>query len=538
MNNIMYNRNNNVNDQMNINDMSNQINNNMNNNISNNMNNNNFINNPMTDNINFNQNMINNNFNNNVKSSDNNVNFNNNFNQIKNFNNNNFFFNKGNNNNMIGFNNGNQMFFNNNGFNDNLVKSSQNFICNMLNDFNNINNINMMHNNNCFNMMNSNPKNMNMNMNILMMNNFQKAINQNEKKYPHKTGLLNVGQSCYMNASLQCLSNIKEMSDFFLKKYGSFDIDKQEFTVAYSSLIYEIFNAKKQYISPDIFKQIIGELNPLFKGNQAADSKDLVFFIIERLHQELKPQEKQKIQNQPIDYGKLEIESQNEQLTYNKFIKEFKEKNTSQISNIFYGFIRSKMICYGCNKVKYSFQTFNLFNFILKKVKEDKIQLCGHNNYYNINIYDAFESERKEEQLLGENMIYCNFCHGLRNGAHQQNIYQFPSVLIIILNRGKNNQDFDEVFEFSETLDFSKSDYLINKHSFTQFFLCGIITHLGNSGSDGHFIAFCRNNFNEPFTCYNDASVSKTPVHEAMKTKISYNDVEKRTPYILFYHHL
>ena len=195
------------------------------------------------------------------------------------------------------------------------------------------------------------------------------------------------------------------------------------------------------------------------------------------------------------------------------------------------------MICYGCKRIKYSFQTFNLINFILKKVKDDKIKSFGQNNYNGIDIFDAFESDRKLEQLLGDNMIYCNFCNSLRNGAHKQNIYGMPKVLIIILNRGKNNVDFNEKFEFYETLDFSKGDYLINKKSFHRFFLCGIITHLGKSGSDGHFIAYCRNHVDDPFLCYNDAMVSKASLYDAMETKISNNDSEKKTPYVLFYHY-
>ena len=422
------------------------------------------------------------------------------------------------------------MPFNNYDFNNYCNKGFSNSFneinCNMLNDFYNINN--MMPNPNFDNMINSNP----MNNDLLLMKNVK-----NSGKFPHKIGLVNVGQSCYMNATLQCLSNIKEMSNYFLKNFRTFNIDNQEFTVAYSSLIYDIFNTKEKYISPDIFKSIIGELNPLFKGNQAADAKDLVFFIIERLHQELKPPEKTKVQNNPIDYNKLEIESQNESLTLKKFFNELKEKNTSKMSDIFYGYIRSTMRCYGCDKIKFSFQTFNLLNFILKKVKDDKIQLMGYENYNGINIYDAFESDRKEEKLLGENMIYCNFCKGLKNGAHQQNIFGFPSVLIIILNRGKNNMDFDENFEFYENLDFSNSDILYNKSGYKKFFLCGIITHLGKSGSEGHFIAYCRNHMNEPFICYNDAYISKVNSHEAMETKISHNDNEKKTPYVLFYHY-
>ena len=36
----------------------------------------------------------------------------------------------------------------------------------------------------------------------------------------------------------------------------------------------------QRYYAPYNFKQIIGKMNPLFYGNQASDSKDLLFFIL------------------------------------------------------------------------------------------------------------------------------------------------------------------------------------------------------------------------------------------------------------------
>ena len=82
------------------------------------------------------------------------------------------------------------------------------------------------------------------------------------------------------------------------------------------------------------------------------------------------------------------------------------------------------MKCEGCQNVKYSFQTFNILNFILKKVKEDKKQTLGdyYPNNYIINMMDAFMSENKQEKLTGENMIYCNNCKALKDGWIQQDI--------------------------------------------------------------------------------------------------------------------
>ena len=399
----------------------------------------------------------------------------------------------------------------------------------------------------CFN--NCLPKDMKDKLNqqtiLNMQNNNNNIINQNNNvnfKPLHRTGLQNVGQSCYMNATIQCLSNINELSSNLLKKYEKqdFNIDTQPLTVAFSSLLFELLNAKDKYIVPSLFKQIIGKLNPLFEGFHAADSKDLIFFIIEKLHKELNRPQQSQNQNRQIDYNQQEIESRNEQLMLKKFINDFNTKNISVISNNFYGINQSIMKCEKCGVTKYSFQAYNLLIFQLKKVKEQKKKELGI--YYNdfaktLNIYDAFEVEQKEEELKGENMIHCNNCRKLNNGKHQTKIFGLPGILIVVLNRGKNNKDFNEEFEIDEKLDFNNRNLISNQDSYKKFYLCGVITHLGESGSSGHFIAYCRNDPNGGFICYNDSIVSDVSIKEATSSKISDNDFEKKTPYVLIYHH-
>ena len=343
-----------------------------------------------------------------------------------------------------------------------------------------------------------------------------------------------------MNATIQVLSNILILSEYLLEKFkaSTFDINTQPLSISYSSLLFELFyaNNNKNYIAPRMFKEIIGELNPLFKGMHAADSKDLIFFIIEKLHQELSLNQKQQ-QIQPIDFAQQEKNAQNENLMLQLFYNDYQLRNNSRISEIFYGVNRSIMKCNGCGITKYSFQTFNLLIFQLKKVKEEKYGYMT-NVYEKINLLDAFIIEQKEEILKGENMIYCNTCHGLREGIHKQNILRTPPVLIIILNRGKNNQDFNEEFEFPTILDLTGQNIVLDETSYLKYYLCGIITHLGESGTSGHFIAYCRSEPNSNFFCYNDASVVPVKEEEAIKANISTIEYKKKTPYILIYHTL
>ena len=539
-------------------------NNGQNNIVNNNINNNNFINNNINNfnNINNNMNNNNNNFNNNMFNNNmNNMNINqpNNFNQnkmnVQQINMNNI---NGNNHNQFPqMNLGQQMIpMNQIQMNEMLMYQLQmNQMHQMQMNQMQMNQMqmNQMQMNQMFSMPNLNN---NMNIpNLEMMKAKSEDLNKNRKNqnvpinqqkkienpfindtFPHKAGLLNVGQSCYMNATIECLSNIRSLTDELLKGYGTFDINKQPLCVSYSCLLYELFNTKDKYIEPKLFKEIIGKLNPLFEGNHAADSKDLIFFIIETLHNELLPPQ-QNNNNNEIDFNQQEINSMDEKKMFNDFIKELQIRCTI-ISDIFYGINRYVTKCYGCNTSKYSFQTFNLLIFPLKKVKEYKMRLLKGAHNLDLNLYDAFYCEQEEEKLEGDNMIYCNRCKQLSPGAHKQDIYGFPRILIIILNRGKNNQDFNEEFKFDEVLDFSNKNISVNKKSIKKFYLCGIIKHLGASGSSGHFIAYCRNSLNDNFICYNDAAVNPVSTIDAMSANISDRDLEKKTPYILLYHYM
>ena len=318
--------------------------------------------------------------------------------------------------------------------------------------------------------------------------------------------------------------------------YGSYDVQTQPLCTSYTSLLYDLFHTKGKFINPKIFKEIIGKLNPLFEGDLGGDAKDLIIFMIETLNKELLPPVKNN-NLRKSDFIQQEMNSQNEQIMLNDFLNEFKAKQT-YITDIFYGINRSVMKCLCCGICKYSFSTFNILMYPLKKVKEYKIRKTGQNDNLDLNLYDAFLCEQEEEKLEGENMIYCNRCKKLSPGCIAKNIYGMPRILIILLNRGKNNLEFNEEFRFDEFLDFNDKNIVINQSPYKKYFLCGIITHLGESGTSGHFIAYCRNDINDKFTRYNDDMVTKVNVMKAMSTKISMNEKEKKTPYILIYHYM
>ena len=122
-------------------------------------------------------------------------------------------------------------------------------------------------------------------------------------------------------------------------------------------------------------------------------------------------------------------------------------------------------------------------------------------------------------------MMYCNRCRRNTNCNMCTNLVYAPNVLIIILNRGKG-KEFDIKLNFKEDLDITS--YIEMSNSGTVYKLIGVITHLGESSMSGHFIAFCKDPFDNQWYKFNDAIV--TPVNDFKKDVIDFG-----MPYLLFF---
>ena len=169
--------------------------------------------------------------------------------------------------------------------------------------------------------------------------NLRKKIDEITKpKEPILIGLNNIGATCYMNATLQCLSNTKQLTDYFLKTYE--DKPKNIMTNEYHELIVNLWNKKKNNLpySPYSFKEVLSKENPLFAGIAANDSKDLINFLLERFHKELNI-----VNPNNNEINSLEIDQTNEQAMLNSFLQEFKQNFNSPISKLFYGLLETKL---------------------------------------------------------------------------------------------------------------------------------------------------------------------------------------------------
>ena len=206
--------------------------------------------------------------------------------------------------------------------------------------------------------------------------------NINEKQNFPILGLTNLGSSCYMNSSLQCLFAIKELTNYYLYNFKEEYINKKNvlgtrglLTLGYINLLLKINNTtNNKFLTPDIFRLILGLCSKQFEGNQQEDAHEFLNYLLDMLHEDInrvinKPEinqnENSKIKKNISDEKKSIID-------WNNFLK----RNQSVLIDLFYGQYKSSVICPICN-----FKSVNFNSFLGLE-----LPLIKNKNYYVFNI--------------------------------------------------------------------------------------------------------------------------------------------------------
>ena len=324
---------------------------------------------------------------------------------------------------------------------------------------------------------------------------------------------------------------------------------------AYLNKKYISKNSKNKYFIPEEFKKKISKMNSLFEGVQANDAKDLVNFTVMTLHEELNKSKANSVNN---NISNIILNQTDQQLILQNFITSFKNENQSIISDIFYGVTHTVTKCSRCPLPKHNFEAFFFLNFPLEEVRKyklefitnynlmlsnqnmnmnpnmmmnnqtfqqnlQKIQLLQNNQ---VNIFDCFDYNQKEECFTGENSMFCNICNMQLPSTYTTFIYSAPPILILVLNRGQGIQ-YKIKMEFYTEIDLTNYvEYKENKP--IMYDLIGVVTHMGGSDQYGHFIAACRSPIDNKWYQYNDDMAFAV---QNFNTQI----LNYAMPYILFY---
>ena len=103
-----------------------------------------------------------------------------------------------------------------------------------------------------------------------------------------------MGNTCFLNTAIQCLSNCWELTNYFLRNEYKKDINKKnpigshgKLSEAYSKLIHKLWFGKEDSYVPTKFKKELEEINEMYSDNNQQDTQEFLTFLIDGLHEDL-----------------------------------------------------------------------------------------------------------------------------------------------------------------------------------------------------------------------------------------------------------
>jgi ubiquitin carboxyl-terminal hydrolase 4/11/15 len=270
-------------------------------------------------------------------------------------------------------------------------------------------------------------------------------------------GLNNIGNTCYMNTALQCLSNCNILTNYFLNdtylKFINKDNpigSKGKLVESYAEIIKHLWYGLADSFSPNDFKEIIGNIRKIFKDFQQQDSQEFLSFLLDGLHEDLN-----KVLKKPYIAQKDNLIFQNPNDEFNYYRKIFYARNQSIIIDLFYGIYKSILYCpnQNCNNISNTFDPYSIITLSLNNnIENQKMK--------NIQIYFLyadfpckilnFELEIKENSTIKNFRQKINYI--LHCGVNTFQMYFIKDKIIPILIDETKYNTMDELIKFNENI--------------------------------------------------------------------------------------
>ena len=305
-----------------------------------------------------------------------------------------------------------------------------------------------------------------------------------------KVGLNNLGNTCYMNTSLQCLIHSEDFIRRLLNNSSEIRISTL-ITQKFFNLCKDMSSFSKS-ISPYEFKNNFGSKHRIFNGYGQNDTQEFCRVLLEDMNKELNRVHRKQayIEFKTKNKSKIQCDIEYDQL--------FRKRESSIVIDSFYGQIINIFIC-ECNYKDYSFQ----------KVLDLPLLLNNkYSNYSNVSLNELLDEYFADEEIKFEEK--CEKCRRRTIHIKETKIAHPPNILILSLqrfNEKHKRKNTCSVF-FSEDLNLKKyidkDCYQDNKYEYSLY-------AIGNHSGDinfGHYYAYIKIN-DKIWYEFNDSNVSK-----------------------------
>ncbi|XP_077116657.1 ubiquitin carboxyl-terminal hydrolase 21 isoform X1 [Ranitomeya variabilis] len=340
-------------------------------------------------------------------------------------------------------------------------------------------------------------------------------------------GLRNLGNTCFLNAVLQCLSSTRPLRDYVLRQEYRHEQPvssrtSQELTEAFADVIASLWSTEApDAANPARLRAIFQKYVPSFTGYSQQDAQEFLKFFMDRIHTEINKKCRRTPSilsdvKRPMSVEPDDFLSDDERA--NQMWKKYLEREDSKVVDLFVGQLKSCLKCQSCG---YRSPTFEVFCDLSLPIP--KKGLSGGK----VSLLDCLTLFTKEEELNSENapVMVCDRCRQRTKSTKKLSIQRFPRVLVLHLNRFSTTRF--SIKKCSVFVDFplnrlNLKEFASEKAGSPVYNLYALCNHSG-SVHYGHYTAYCKDQ--SGWFLYNDSRVSP----------ISEGQVQSSEAYVLFY---
>ncbi|KAJ9548810.1 hypothetical protein OSB04_021353 [Centaurea solstitialis] len=211
----------------------------------------------------------------------------------------------------------------------------------------------------------------NCNSEVSQFQNLSSAIRESEDKAPPVsvgvstrgssgglTGLLNFGNTCFMNSAIQCLVHTPEFARYFREDYHQ-EINWHnplgmvgELALAFGEVLRKLWAPGRTPFAPRQFKAKLARFAPQFSGYNQHDSQELLAFLLDGLHEDLN-----RVKHKPYIKSR-DADGRPDEEVADEYWANHIARNDSIIVDVCQGQYKSTLVCPVCEKISVTFDPF------------------------------------------------------------------------------------------------------------------------------------------------------------------------------------
>lgn len=314
-------------------------------------------------------------------------------------------------------------------------------------------------------------------------------------------GLVNLGNTCYLNSTLQCLAHTPVLVNW-LRAYRSPKRTGFDWVFTLKGVLQAMHSGGRQALQPVDVVRNLKRLSPKFRPHRQEDAQEFASFLLEACQNVL-------LQSYGGKIHPLVAETTPMRRMFGGWLRsriswDPKEELIA---------LRKKTPTAKPHRSKPVSDTFDPFTFLNLEIVGGSVQ-------------SSLRNFMKAEQLDSSNM------YRTPSGAYVRakkcfSVFRPPRVLVVHLKRFVQNDRFgrtDKIsrrVQFDEELDLSEC---LSRRAPCSYKLTGVVVHIGSSQHSGHYVAYARS-ANGVWSLFDDSSVRQVGIQEVLRSEA----------YMLFY---